>query len=104
MIILAQIVTLDSFNGMLGGLQLLFRFPSGAVQQILQIGWLSGIVVNAGMVNYKGKRLRPLASKIKGAQEAVFKRDIRKVMLCRIITGFISRRFVAPADNSIYFI
>ena len=97
MIILAQIVTLDSFNGMLSGLQLLFRFPSGAVQQILQIGWLSGIVVNAGMVNYKRKRLRPLASEIKGAQEAVFKRDIGKVMLCRIITGFISRRFVAPA-------
>ena len=51
MIILAQIVTLDSFNGMLGGLQLSFQIPSGAVQQILQIGWLSGVVVDAGMVN-----------------------------------------------------
>ena len=99
MIILAQIVTLDSFNGMLGGLQLSFQIPSGAVQQILQIGWLSGVVVDAGMVNYKGKRLRPLTSEIKGAQEAVFKRDIGKVMLCRIITGFVSCGLMAPAYN-----
>ena len=99
MIILAQIVTLDSFNGMLGGLQLPFQIPSGAGQQILQIGWLSGVVVDAGMVNYKGKRLRPLASEIKGAQEAVFKRDIGKVMLCRIITGFVSCGLMAPAYN-----
>ena len=51
MIILAQIVTLDSFNRLLGGLQLPFRIPSGAVQQILQIGWPSGSVVDAGVVN-----------------------------------------------------
>ena len=99
MIILAQIVTLDSFNGMLGGLQLSFQIPSGAVQQILQIGWLSGVVVDAGMVNYKGKRLRPLASEIKGAQEAVFKCDIGKVMFCRVASRPVSCRFVAPAGD-----
>ena len=99
MIILAQIVTLDSFNGMLDGLQLPFQIPSGAGQQILQIGWLSGVVVDAGMVNYKGKRLRPLASEIKGAQEAVFKRDIGKVMFCRVASRPVSCRFVAPAGD-----
>ena len=100
MIILAQIVTLDSFNGMLGGLQLPFQIPSGAVQQILQIGWLSGVVVDAGMVNYKGKRLRPLTSEIKGAQEAVFKRDIGKVMFQGITSCLIGCGFVAPADDN----
>ncbi len=103
MIILAQIVTLDSFNGMLGGLQLPFRIPSGAVQQILQIGWPSGIVVDAGMVNYKGKRLRPLASESKGAQEAVFKRDIGKVMFQGITSCLIGCGFVAPAYNTLIF-
>ena len=49
------------------------------------------------MVNYKGKRLRPLASKIKGAQEAVFKRDIGKVMLQGITSCLIGCGFVAPA-------
>ena len=103
MIILAQIVTLDSFNGMLGGLQLPFQIPSGAVQQILQIGWLSGVVVDAGMVNYKGKRLRPLASESKGAQEAVFKRDIGKVMFQGITSCLIGCGFVAPAYNTLIF-
>ena len=62
------------------------------------------IEIDPAIIHHQREGIVIVDSEPYGAQEAVFKRDIGKVMFCRIITGFISRRFVAPADNSIYFI
>ena len=51
------------------------------------------------MIHDQRERLRPLAAKVKGAQEAVLKRDVREVMLSGIATGLVRCGLVAPASN-----
>ena len=98
-VVLAQIMPNDVPHGAPGGIQQLRRFPAGSIEKILQIGWFSGIVIDARMIHDQRERLRPLAAKVKGAQEAVLKRDVREVMLSGIATGLVRCGLVAPASN-----
>ena len=89
----------DVPHGAPGGIQQLRRFPAGSVEKVLQVGRLSGIVINARMIHDQRERLRPLAAKAKGAQEAVLKRDVGEVMLSGVATGLVRCGLVAPASN-----
>ena len=89
----------DVPHGAPGGIQQLRRFPAGSIEKILQIGWFSGIVIDARMIHDQREWLRPLAAKVKGTQEAVLKRNVREIIPGGVATGLVRCGLVAPASN-----
>ena len=99
-VVLAQIMPNDVPHGAPGGIQQLRRFPAGSIEKSLQIGWFSGVIVDARMVHHQRERLRPLAAKVKGAQKAVLKRDVGEIIPGSVATGLVRCGLVAPAEDT----
>ena len=102
MAVLAQIMPNDVPHGQPCGIHQLRRFPTGSIEQILQVGRLPGVVIDARMVHHQRERLRPLAAKVKGAQKTVLQRDIGEVVPGGIATGLVRCWFMAPANDAGY--
>ena len=100
-VVLAQIMPNDVPRGAPGGIHQLRRFPPGSIEKVLQVGRLSGIVIDARMIHYQRERLRPLAAKVKGAQKTVLKRDVGEVIPGSVATGLIRCGFMAPANDAL---
>ena len=98
--VLAQIMPNDVPHGAPGGIHQLRRFPPGSIEKVLQVGRLSGVIVNARMVHDQREWLRPLAAQVKGAQEAVLKRNVREIIPGGVATGLVRCGLVAPANNA----
>lgn len=98
-VVLAQVIADNAPHGAPGGRHQLRCFPAGSIEQVLQIGRLPGVIVDARMVHHQRERLRSLAAQVKGAQKAVLQSDVREVVLSRVAAGLVRCGFMAPAEN-----